>query len=140
MLFHKTKQGDSEIVSFEIVTLRTSGMRYTGETEIVMKDGNAEISQYGIRYAQGEDRRVLELRTVCDKQKMLNLLNECKLLSWNGFNGPHPKGVLDGTMFTLRAIVNGGQKIHASGSENFPKRYRDFTNGLYTLLHEAETD
>ena len=138
MLFHKATDPVKEIVSFEIVTLHTSGMRYTGETEIVMKDGKAEVSQYGIRYTQNEDRRVLEKRAVCDEQTVLKLLNDCKLLSWDGFNGPHPKGVLDGTMFTLQAVVNGNQKIHASGSENFPKHYREFTDGLYRIFQDNQ--
>ncbi len=133
MLFAK-----EEIVSFEIVTLHTSGMRYTGETEIVMKDGKAEVSQYGIRYSQDEDRRVLEKRAVCGAEEILKLLNDCKLLSWDGFHGPHPKGVLDGTMFTLNATVNEGRRIYASGSENFPRHYRDFTDGLYNILRRTD--
>ena len=137
MIFHKTTDKGTQIVSFEIITLHTSGMRYTGEAEIVMKDGKAEVSQYAIRYTQGENIRVLEKRAVCDEQKMLKLLNDCKLLSWDGFNGPHPKGVLDGTMFTLNAVVNGNQKIHASGSENFPKHYRDFKDGLYNIFRDT---
>ena len=48
MLFYKTTDDAAEIVSFEIVTLHTSGMRYTGETEIVMKDGKAEVLQYSM--------------------------------------------------------------------------------------------
>ena len=138
MFFHKAKNKETQIVSFDIVTLRTSGMRYTGETEIVMKDGNAEVSQYEIRFSQGEDRRILEKRAVCDRKKVLKLLNDCKLLSWDGFNGPHPKGVLDGTMFRLNAVVNGDKKIYASGSENFPKHYRDFTGGLYEILNSEK--
>ena len=134
MMFHKETDKATQIVSFEIVTLHTSGMRYTGETEIVMKDGKAEVSQYGIRFTQSEDRRVLEKRAECDAQKVLKLLNDCKLLAWDGFNGSHPKGVLDGTMFRLNAVVNGNQKIYASGSENFPKHYRDFTDGLYNIF------
>ena len=136
MVFHKTTDDAAEILSFEIVTLHMSGMRYTGEIEIVMKDGKAEVSQYAIRFTRSEDRRVLEKRAVCDAQNVLKLLNDCKLLSWDGFNGPHPKGVLDGTMFTLNATVNGDKKIHASGSENFPKHYRDFTNGLYNIFRD----
>ena len=140
MIFHKTAGDAAEIVSFEIVTLRTSGMRYTGETEIVMKDGKAEVSQYGIRFTQNEDRRVLEKRAVCDEQKALKLFNDCRLLSWNEFDGPHPKGVSDGTMFSLNALVNGDKRIRASGSENFPKHYRDFTNGLYAILNDTKQD
>ena len=48
MLFYKTTDDAAEIVSLEIVTLHTSGMRYTGETEIVMKDGKAEVLQYSM--------------------------------------------------------------------------------------------
>ncbi|MCR5150669.1 MAG: hypothetical protein K6B52_05545 [Clostridiales bacterium] len=134
MLFRKTTDKHSQIVSFEIITLRTSGMRYTGETEILMKDGKAEVSQYAIMFSQDEDRRKLEKRAICDEQTMLKLLNDCKLLSWDGFKGPHPKGVLDGTIFSLNAVVNGNVKIYASGSENFPKHYRDFTDGLCKIL------
>ncbi len=138
MFFHKPKDKETQIVSFGIVTLRTSGMRYTGETEIVMKDGKAVVSQYEIRFSQGEDIRTLEKQAVCDSEKVLKLLNNCKLLSWDGFNGPHPKGVLDGTMFILKAVVNGDKKIYASGSQNFPKHYRDFTNGLYEILNSEK--
>lgn len=144
MLFHKSEGaqvfGQMKIDSFEIVTLRTSGMRCTEETEIVMKGGKAEVSRYAIRYDRSEDRRVLEKRAVCDEAQALDLLNACRLLSWDGFCGKHPKGVLDGTMFRLNAVVNGGKKIHASGSQNFPKHYREFTDGLYAILHSQNTE
>ncbi len=64
MIFHKTTGDAAQIVSFEIVTLRTSGMRYTGETEIVMKDGKAEVSQYGIRYTQKDGKHLLPVLSI----------------------------------------------------------------------------
>lgn len=48
MLFCKTADDAAEIASFGIVTLLTSGMRYTGETETLMKDGKAEVLQYSM--------------------------------------------------------------------------------------------
>ena len=48
MLFYKTTNDAAEIASLRIVTLHSSGMRYTGETEIVMKDGKAEAWQYSM--------------------------------------------------------------------------------------------
>ena len=122
------------ITTFEVVTLRMSGMRYVTEYEIVMRDGEAEVSHYGIRFRQKEDERILEERTVCDESMVLELLNDCGLLSWDGFHGSHPKWVKDGTMFTLKATLNDGKEIYATGSENFPKHFRDFTDGLYKLL------
>ena len=38
-----------KIESFDIVTLRLSGMRFTTEYEIVMKGKDAELTEYGIR-------------------------------------------------------------------------------------------
>lgn len=127
-----------EIVSMQALTLRTSGMRGASEYEIVMKSGNAEVSRYGIRYSNGTDERVLEQRAECGEERMLKLLNDCRLLSWDGFDGPHPKGVLDGTMFRLSASVNGGRRILAQGSQNFPKHYRELTDGLYEILTEQQ--
>ena len=95
------------IESFENVTLHTSNMRHASEYEIIMKDGKAEVSQYGIRHTQEEDGRILEKRAVCDEGTALKLLNDCKLLCWDGFHGKHPRGVKDGTMFRLKATVNG---------------------------------
>ena len=129
------KKTGSRIGSFEIITLHTSGMRFTTDYEIVMQGDAAEVSQYQIRYVDHEDRRVLEKRALVSKDDVLRLLNECCLLSWDGFFGPHPRNVLDGTMFRLSAVVNGGITIKAEGSQNFPKHYSEFTRGIYELLN-----
>ena len=134
----KKDPSDKVIASIEIVTLHLSGMRGSVDYEIVMKDGQAQVSQYEIRYVDHEDHRILQKQALCETSTLLSLLNDCKLLSWDGFNGPHPKGVLDGTMFTLKATVNEGKKIYAQGSENFPKHYRKLRDGLYNILNAEE--
>ena len=45
------KPKNSQIESFEIITLHTNGMRYSADVEIVMKSDIAEVSQYQIRYS-----------------------------------------------------------------------------------------
>ena len=45
-----TGKASQKIESFEIVTLRLSGMRFTTEYEIVMKGKDAEVVEYAIRY------------------------------------------------------------------------------------------
>ena len=145
-IFKKKVSSDNEdgaIRSFDIVTLRESGMRYTVEYEMVMKDGNAEVSLYTIKYSRHECCRNLERRAVCSAGAALKLLNDCRLLSWDGFDGPHPKGVLDGIMFEFQASVNDGKRITACGSENFPQHYRELTDGIYArsgdgLLYDTE--
>lgn len=126
-----------KIVSFVIVTLRESGMRGSTEYEITINGDKAEVSFYRIKYSQGKDLRELEKRAVCDKETVTGLLNDCDILSWNGFVGKHPKGVLDGIMFTFNAVVDENEKIYAHGSENFPKHYRDLKNGLYEILNNS---
>lgn len=127
------KQSD-RIENFEVVTLRVSKMRNVSEYEMLMKDGKAEVSCYSIRFTQSKDERVLEKRVSVDEAEALKLLNDCGVLSWDGFHGVHPRGVTDGTMFNLHATVNGGKKIYATGSQNFPRHYRDLMDGLYDLF------
>jgi len=127
-----------DIESFEIITLHLGGMRGLCEYEIVMKDGLAEVSFYDIRCSQEHDERILRERATCDVARMLSLLNDCRVLSWDGFDGPHPKWVLDGTMFRFTATVNGDRKIYAHGSENFPRHYHDFESGLREILRNTE--
>ena len=124
-----------KITSFEIVTLRLSGMRFTTEYEIVMKGKKAEVTEYEIIYAK-EEKRAPESKKVCNADKVLKLLNDCELLTWDGFVGNHPKDVRDGIMFSLKATVNGGRKIYAHGSENFPEHFREFRDGLEAILSE----
>ena len=133
----KNNKGSELIESFEIITLRTTGMRFSAEKEVQMKDDLAEVVEYGIRYADGEDKRIVEMKALCDKERILKLLNDCDILSWDGFVGKHPKNVQDGIMFTLNGTVN-GRHIYATGSENFPKHYREFENGLSEILKEAQ--
>ena len=40
-------------------------------------------------------------------------------------------------MFSLKAEIN-GERIYASGSQNFPKGFREFRDGLYNILNGKE--
>lgn len=131
-MFFKLKHG--KIESFDLITLHTSGMRSSSYYEIVNKDGKALITQYHIRYKDGEKERVTDKETVCSADELIKLLNNCGVMSWDGFHGKHPRRIKDGTMFDFKATVNGKVEIHADGSQNFPKHYRDFTDALRELV------
>ena len=124
----------AEIETFSAVTLRVSGMRGSVEYEIIANDGGAEASLYQIRYGGAKAERQLEKRAAVRSEDVLRLLNACRLLSWDGFHGAHPRGVRDGTMFSLNAVVNGGKTIRADGSQRFPKHYRELLDGIVGLL------
>lgn len=135
----ETRPGD-RIESFESVLLHTSGMRGSVDYEIVDRDGCAEVTEYQIRYGGDEPERVPSRKASRSVEEVLELLNDCGVLRWDGFLGPHPKGVLDGVMFTFKATVNGGRTLYASGSQNFPRHYREFTDGLYGFLREQDVE
>ena len=126
------------IESFETVTLRESGMRGITEEEITIEDGEAKVASYIIRWDGSQEVRSPQKTSVVPVNEVLDLLNKCRIGSWDGFDGPHPKGVLDGIMFRFNANVNGGKHISARGSQNFPKNYRDFTDGLYRFLNPKQ--
>lgn len=127
-----------KIYSFELIALSLSGMRIMEEYEIIRCGNKAQLSRYTVMYSGGEDRRRLEQRAETDCDEIIALLNDCAVLKWDGFYGKNPPSVLDGTMFSFRAEINDGRKIRASGSNNFPKHYRDFTNALYDILRRDE--
>ena len=83
---------------------------------------------------------MLKSNVPCSMQTMIELMNTCGILSWDGFHGKHPKNVSDGIMFDFTANVSGGQTIHADGSANFPKGYHEFVRTLDEMLAESENE
>lgn len=134
--FATKKDTLTKLTSFEKITLRVIGMRYDIEYEILNKPPKAVLSLYRISYRDGTNKRVLEKSTVTDTEIMLELFNFCKIISWNGFRGDHPKDVKDGVMFKFQAEVNEGQTVCAEGSENFPQGYREFVSTLNLILRD----
>ncbi len=125
-----------EIDSLDSMVMSISGMRSKEEYEALPKEAEVELSYYVYYYSREDDPRILQGRAIVDMDKFIELLKECNVPKWDGFSGKHPKGVLDGHMFNFEAVVNGGEKIHASGSENFPKGYRDLVRSLRDLIRE----
>ena len=131
MLFKTDK-----ITSYDEINYRISGMRVTREYEIISKGKVAEVSEYTIRYSNDEDDRILERRVLCDNEMMIELLNVCGIMRWDGFSGKHPFGVKDGEMLNFTASVNDGKFIRASGSQNFPKNFPEFRRQIDSILSE----
>ena len=125
-----------KIDSFAVVNLKTSGMRYSNEYEITVSGDQAKVTLYTYGCLQdgsyGRKERESELIGLTEA---IDKLNECHVMNWDGFHGSHPKGVKDGTMFSLKAKVNGGKEISANGSQNFPAGYRELSNWFYHLFH-----
>lgn len=131
MLFSK-----KQVESFETITIRESGMRVIEEYKIINKGDICEISFYQIVPISGtyNDQYTLLKSAEYDTEKLIALMNECGFASWNGFDGKHPKNVHDGIMFGLDAVINGNETVTARGSQNFPKKYKEFMAKIKDIL------
>ncbi|MBR6204454.1 MAG: hypothetical protein IKQ60_05305 [Candidatus Methanomethylophilaceae archaeon] len=137
MLFFKKKKKEKAkeaVVSFSRITIEFSGMSHFYEVEAVSTDSGTEVSRYGRHW--GDDARYLEGKGVCDTDEFIALLNECDLIGWDGFNGEHPPGLLDGSMFRLEAIVNGDRRISAGGSGIIPGGISRLGDEFHRIIEE----
>ena len=107
------------------------------EYEIADEGGITELRLYREVFRGGEVVLELEKSAAYVPAVFIELMNRCRVMRWDGFHGAHPKNVSDGIMFDFMAVVNGGQKIRADGSENFPQGYREFVRELNRMLAEC---
>ena len=112
-------------------------MRGSSVYEITGDAETTELCLYRLVYSGEETVRELEKSVVCDTKTILEVMNTCRILRWDGFHGKHPKHVSDGIMFRFMATVNGSTEIRADGSANFPKGYHEFVRALNQMLTET---
>jgi len=133
-LFGCKGKEEKTVVSAESMTLTLQGMRGTFIYEIAKEADRTELRYYRQLYLQGEDVLELEKSAACEIEEIIELMNTCSVIRWDGFHGKHPKNVWDGIMFRFTAVVNGGQTLNADGSANFPKGYHEFVRALNLIL------
>ena len=133
MLFSK-KQVDT----IDFIVVEVTSMRFKHEYVITQDDGEASLTRYKITAKDGKDVRERECSVKVPAEEIISLCNSCGILKWDGFSGKHPKNVSDGVMFAFKACVNGSEQIHAGGSENFPKHYKEFMNELDDRLKKSD--
>ncbi len=136
MLMINLKRG--KISSLEKLILKETGMRSREEFEILPDGQKAKILHYGIFYRQNEEKRQLLRESECEMSEVLSVLNQCRLLAWNGFHGAHPGNVSDGTMFDLEVLINRDRTVKADGSANFPRHYHELKNWIMEKLIKSE--
>ncbi len=93
-----------QITSFSEIRLKVSGMRLTEVYEILCRGDDAEVSQYWLSYKNHEDNYNLQKHVTVPAADVIDVLNQCGILKWDGFRGKNPRGVLDGTMFSFPTV------------------------------------
>lgn len=71
-----------------------------------------------------------------DVVALKNILVECNVNKWDGFDAAD-KNVLDGKMFTFNLKVD-DVTIYASGSNAFPKYYKEFNDKLNQIIKKYD--
>ncbi len=130
---------EDTVTSIESLKLSSGAIFGTGGRnwyEITNTDGEITLSHYMDVYYEDEGK-VTELQksVVCDAEKIIELMNTSRVMTWDGFVGYNPPNMLDGGSFSLTAVVNGGKEITASGYNNYPIGYSKFYSGLYKMLN-----
>ena len=123
-----------EVTSVEEMALTERGMRGGTVYKIKVNGTQTEL----MRYREGRFEPELEESATCDTQYIIELMNSCGIIGWDGFSGKHPRNVHDGIMFKFKATVNGGRSVKANGSENFPKGYRELLNGINSIFSQRQ--
>ena len=83
---------------------------------IFLKDGAKEISI---------DSKLLD--------KLKDLYLKYDVYNWNGFN-KSPKNIMDGKTFNIKFVFEDGNNCYASGSNAFPKNYKEFKDEMEVLF------
>ncbi|MBO4746851.1 MAG: hypothetical protein J5607_02145, partial [Clostridiales bacterium] len=68
----------------------------------------------------------------CSTEDMIELLNECNVLSWNGYDKKGDKDM----DFRFEGNIN-GEEIEAKGKMAYPKNFEDFVDGVEDLCQEG---
>ena len=122
------------IISVQEVSLKIMGMRGSNLYKVNNTGGEIVIERYKERYRNDSFRYEPDKSISCSMEKIVDIMNACNIMRWDGFFGKHPKNVSDGDMFNFTAIVNEGLTIRAEGSANFPKGYHEFIRTLNEML------
>ena len=123
-------------LDFERITLSITGMRAsTREYELLKtKDGllatmydgswnfNDKVRREDCQLGQG-------IGTDRNYREVSETLFRLEVEKWDGFCESDPN-VLDGETFTLEIILSDGRKIRATGSNAYPKNYRELLDCL----------
>ena len=115
-----------KIDSFETLTLTLTGMRHCTEYIVVADGDEASVGRYEV----GREKNIPTGSAKIPLSKMISRLNEFGVAGWDGFHGPHPKRIRDGTMFRLNVDLGNGKTVRADGSQNVPPHFRDLVDFL----------
>ncbi|MCR5743516.1 MAG: hypothetical protein K6F92_07350 [Lachnospiraceae bacterium] len=131
---------DMVVTSFELLenncSAQEEGYAYSFDGDKAVLRSIIRTSDYVDSEYVNTDRVVNAVEGGRELAETVNaLFKQNRVNKWNGFVGNNPPGVLDGTTMNFDAKLLDGSKISASGSNNFPKNYRVFRNGLYDLVN-----
>lgn len=117
------KVTDFEEIHFSTSPGRGKSTRYT----IINEGDETEITISVSSSAKGKKSN--KEKGSCSTEEMIELLNDCDILSWDGFDEEDEDGTLE---FEFEGTIN-GKEIEAEGRGAYPKNFEDFIDGVEDL-------
>ncbi len=134
---------NAEPILFDHLKISMQGM--TREQEVIeagkTEDG-AYVEYYISRDLYNEETESYEENKLFSRRidgnqdlygTLCKMLGSCDIISWDGFYGANPPGMLDGESGSFEALLSDGRKIQAGGSNNFPKNFHRLYKELMNM-------
>ena len=122
-----------EVTDFEEIYFTTSPGRGKTTRYIITNEGEETKISISVTTSAKNGSGDRSEKGYCSTEEMIKLLNDCEVLSWDGFDEEDEDGTL---IFKFEGTIN-GKEIEAEGRGAYPKYFEDFVDDVEDLCQEG---
>ena len=122
-----------KVTDFETISFTTSLGRGKTTRYIITNEGEETKISISVTTSAKNGSGDRSEEGYCSTEDMIELLNECNVLSWNGYDKKGDKDM----DFRFEGNIN-GEEIEAKGKMAYPKNFEDFVDGVEDLCQESD--
>ena len=123
----------NKVTDFEEIYITTSPGRGKTTRYIITNEGEETKISISVTTSAKDGGGNRSEEGYCSTEDMIKLLNECDVLSWNGYDKKGDKNM----DFRFEGNIN-GKEIEAKGKMAYPKTFEDFVEGVEDLCEEGD--
>ena len=122
-----------KVTDFEEIYFTTSPGRGKSTRYIIINEGEETKITISVSTSARDGSGDRSEKGYCSTEDMIELLNDCDVLSWNGYDKKGDKDM----DFSFEGTIN-GEEIEAKGKMAYPKNFEDFVDGVEDLCEESD--
>lgn len=122
-----------KVTDFDEIYFTTSPGRGKTTRYIITNEGEETKISISVTTSAKDEGGNRSEEGYCSTEDMIELLNECNVLSWNGYDKKGDKDM----DFRFEGNIN-GEEIEAKGKMAYPKNFEDFVDGVEDLCQESD--